>query len=254
MRKLVVLAGIVAVAAVSATFAVAGGGHAAPKPGLLAAVARTQAASSERYAIHVRLTRETTPMALHIRGQASPKTVSVALRMSDLRLDDGTVVPGPDGAALLDGPFLYERAPSNIALNGDVQWLRQRVATLAQSSEDLVAVRSMTPTPLLRMLRAARFAPHRGDAHVFHGSIAYDSPAMRRLSQLTGKVEFRHLRVSAVVGRDGHVRRIVLTGRTADGATTLSLRARLYGFGKPVHVTPPKPGTFMDEQLAEMPI
>ena len=60
-------------------------------------------------------------MALHIRGQARPHTVSVAMRMSDLTLDDGTVVPGPTGAALLDGPFLYEHAPSNLALVGPVQ-------------------------------------------------------------------------------------------------------------------------------------
>src|SRR3954471_20829775 len=103
MRKLVGLGGVLLAAASSAAFAVAGGGHAAPKPGIEEAVAKTETASSERYSIHVRLTRRGMPMALHIRGQASAHTVSVAMRMSDLTLDDGTVVPGPNGAALLDG-------------------------------------------------------------------------------------------------------------------------------------------------------
>jgi hypothetical protein len=254
MRNLGVLAGIALAAAAATAFAVVSGGHAAAKPGIRAAVAKTETASSERYAIHVRLTRASTPMALHIRGQASAHTVSVQMRMSDLKLADGTVVPGPDGAAVLDGTFLYERAPSNIAVNGDVQWLRMPVASMSSHSDDLVAVRSMTPTPLLRVLNAAHMAGGMQRSHVFNGSISYDHPAMRRLSQLTGDLEFRHLRVSVLVGRDGRVHRIVLTGRTADGATTLSLRAKLFGFGKPVHVTPPKPGTFMDQQLVQLPV
>jgi hypothetical protein len=252
MRKLVAIGGVALAALLATAFAVAGGGHAAPAPGLARAVDKTEAAPSERYTIHVRLTRQGVPMALHVRGQASAHTVSVAMRMSDLTLDDGTVVPGPSGAALLHGPFLYERAPSNIAVPGDVQWQRISVASLPRRSPDLAAVRSMSPRPLLRMLRAVHIVPGRG-ARVFHGWIAYDDAAIRRLSQLTGDLEFRHLRVSAFVGRDGRVHRVVLTGRTADGRTMLSLRARLFAFGKPVHVTPPKPGTLMDEQLAQIP-
>jgi hypothetical protein len=254
MRKLVALGGVALAAALSATFAVAGGGSATPKSerSLSAAAAKTEAAASERYAIHVRLTRQGTPMALHIRGQASAHTVSVAMRMNDLTLDDGTVVPGPNGAALLHGPFLYERAPSNIAVNGDVQWLRLPVASLSPGSADLATVRSMSPAPLLRLLRAVHVVPGKNEL-AFNGWIAYGDRAMRRLSRLTGALEFRHLRVSAVAGHDGRVHRIVLTGRTADGKTTLSLRARLFAFGKPVHVTPPKPANFMDEQLAQMP-
>jgi hypothetical protein len=45
---------------------------------------------------------------------------------------------------------------------------------------------------------------------------------------------------------------VQLTGRTADGKTKLSLRARLYGFGAAVTVVPPKPGTFMDEKLSQL--
>src|SRR3954469_21341706 len=253
MRKLVVLGGVAVAASVAATFAVAGGGHAVPKRGLTAAVSKTEAASSVRYTIHVRLTRQGKPMALRIRGKAAEQTLSVAMRMSDLTLDDGTVVPGPTGAALLDGPFLYERAPSNVSVDGPVKWQRLAVWTLRAGSPDLAAIRSMSPAPLLRVLRAAHTGQASRGGPVFRGSIDYDDRAVRRLARLIGDLEFRHLRVAAVLGGDEGVHRLVLTRRTADGMTTLSLRARLFGFGKPVHVTPPKPGTFVDRQLAQIP-
>src|SRR3954454_11669092 len=155
MRKLVVLGGVTLAASVAATFAVAGGGHAVAKPGLTAAVSKTEAASSVRYTIHVRLTRRGVPMTLRIRGRAAADTVSIATRMSDLTLADGTVVPGPTGAALLDGPFLYERAPSNLAVDGPVQWQRLAVWALPAGSPDLAGVPAMSPAPLRRVLRAA---------------------------------------------------------------------------------------------------
>ncbi|HZR94641.1 MAG TPA: hypothetical protein VFA56_03040 [Gaiellaceae bacterium] len=250
MRKLLLLVVPVAGALGGVTFAAAAGGHAAPKPTLTEAVASTAGASSERYTIDVRMTREHTPFTLHIRGQASRETVSVKLRLGSLRLDDGTVVPGPSGATLLDRSFLYERAPSGLAV-GKVRWLRLSVAALGPGSDDLRAVRATTPAPLLRLLRAAQIAPAREGARAYHGTVAYDDPAMHALSKLTGDTEFRHLRVSALVGADGFVHRIVLTGRTADGSTSFSLRARLLGFGEPVHTTPPAPGTFVDPALAQ---
>src|SRR3954454_10602211 len=252
MRKLVVLGGVTLAASVAATFAVAGGGHAVAKPGLTAAVSKTEAASSVRYTIHVRLTRRGVPMTLRIRGRAAADTVSIATRMSDLTLADGTVVPGPTGAALLDGPFLYERAPSNLAVDGPVRWQRLAGWALPSGSPHLPAIPSMSAAPLLHVLRAAHTGRASRTGHVFRGFIAYDDRAVRRLARLTGDLEFRHLRVSVVLGRDERVHRIVLTGRTADGMTTLSLRARLFGYGKPVHVTPPKPATFIDEQLVQI--
>ena len=233
--------------ALAATFALAAGGHAASKPDLADAVASTEAAVSQHYTIHVRITRGEVPVSLHIRGQASRGTISVKLRLGELRLDDGTVVPGPHGATLLDGPFLSERAPSNVPVVGNVRWLRMRVASLSPGSDDLKAIRSMTPAPLLRVLRAAQVAPAEEGARVFHGTIAYDDAAIRRLAKLTGGTEFRNLRLSAVVGDDGLVHRMVLTGRTADGAATFSLRAHFFAFGRPVHATPPAPGTFVDD-------
>jgi hypothetical protein len=254
MPKLAGLCGVALAAALAVAFAAAGGGRAAHRPGLAAAVERTVQAPSMRYAIHVRITQQAAPVTLHIHGRASSDTVSVQMRMGDLHLPDGTVVPGADGAALLDGPFLYERAPSTIAVNGVVRWLRLRVATLSPASEELDAVHAMTPGPLLRVLRAARAAPEAEGAHVYNGTVAHDAPSMRGLARLTGDTDFRRLRISALVGADGLVRRIVLTGRTVDGTTTISLRARLFGFGEPVRVTPPAPGTFLDGELAQTPV
>jgi hypothetical protein len=58
--------------------------------------------------------------------------------------------------------------------------------------------------------------------------------------------------VHVAVGRDGLIHAIRITGRTADGKTTLNLRARLFGFGKPVSVKPPKPGSFVDPTLEQL--
>jgi hypothetical protein len=253
MRTLVLTIAAALLLALAVAFAAGGGVAAARKPGLTAAVERTQSASSLHYVIHVALVRRPMRLTLQIHGQASAHTISVRMKMGDVRLADGTVVPGPDGAALLDGPFLYERAPSDIAVGGKLHWLRLSTATRTASAGDLAAVHTMTPAPLLAILHAAHVAPAAPGTHVFHGSLGYDDPIMHRLAKFTGNVQYRRLRISAVVGVDGFVHRIVLTGRTPDGASTLSLRARLFAIGKPVHVTPPAPGTFMDEQLARLP-
>jgi hypothetical protein len=252
MRKFVAILLVSAVAAISVGFAAVAGGHAARKPGLAAAIKRTQAARSERYVLRVSLARPPRRLTLQIHGQASEQTISVRMKMGDVKLADGSVVPGPDGAAVLDGAFLYERAPSGIAVNGKLHWLRMSRASGAATSADLAAVHTMTPEPLLAILRAAHIAPAAPDARVFHGSISYDAPVLRKVSKFTGNVQYRRLRVSAFVGADGYVHRIVLTGRTPDGRATFSLRARLFAFGKPLHVTPPAPGTFMDQELAQL--
>jgi hypothetical protein len=234
-------------AAGSVAFAANGNGHTASAPTLEQAIENTWTSKSERYAFHVRMIRDATPISLHVRGQTGAGTISVSLRLSDMKLADGTQVPGPKTAALIDGPFLYERVPSTIALDGKVHWLRLRISDLPTSSKDVESVHALTPKPLLRVLGAAQIASSERGARGFHGTIAYDDPSVRRgLAQLMGGLEFRGLRISAVVGRDGLVHRIVMTGHTADGKTTFSLRAHLFGFGKPVHVTPPAPGTFID--------
>jgi len=248
VRKPAVIGVLATLAALSSAFAAAGG-DAAPKPGLRDVMARTVGARSVHYALHVRMRRGDTPLALHVRGQANRGTISVSLHMGDLKLPDGTTVPGPSGAALLDGPFLYERAPNNIVVQGRIRWLRLSVRQLSSASDDLKAVHAMTPSPILRVVGEAHM--WQAGSRLYKGTVAYDDPIVRTaLARLTGGIEFRRLRLSAFVGRDGRLHRIVLTGRTADGRTTLVLSARLYSFGRPLHVLPPAPGTFMDEQLS----
>jgi hypothetical protein len=134
-----------------------------------------------------------------------------------------------------------------------VRWLRVRVVDLSPTSSELKAVHALTPEPLLRVLGEARTSRVRPGAGLYRGTVAYDRPLVRSsLAQLTGGTEFRGLRISAYVGRDGHVHRLLLTGRTADRKSTLSLSARFYGFGRPLHVKPPPPGTFMDDKLVQL--
>jgi hypothetical protein len=210
-------------------------------------------APSERYTFTVRITKGALPLALHVRGQESRETISVRLEMGDLKMPDGTKVAGANGAALLLGPFLYERAPSGGLVLGKVRWLRMRVADLSRNAAELKAVHALTPAPLLRVLGEAQTTQAGPGARLYRGTVAYDNPLVRSsLARLTGGTEYRALRVSAYVGRDGLVHRLVLTGRTADRSTVLQVSARLHHFGRPVHVSPPRPGTFMDEHLAEL--
>jgi hypothetical protein len=252
MRKAAVIGPVVLLAASGGALAAAGG-DAAPKPSLRTALLRTAAAPSQRYVFTVRITKDALPLALRVRGQQSGETISVRLAMSDVKMPDGTKLAGASGAALLLGPFLYERAPSSVVVFDEVRWLRLRVADLSPNASALKAVHALTPAPLLRVLGEARMTQARPGARLYRGTVAYDNPIVRSsLARLTGGTEYRALRVSAYVGRDGLVHRLVLTGRTADHATVLQVAARLYAFDRPVHVAPPRPGTFMDEHLAEL--
>jgi hypothetical protein len=238
MRNVLVLTIAGLAAAVSTAFAATGGGHSGSRPaGLQDALARTDAAPSMRYAIRVEMTHEGLPYTLHIAGQSSARRLTIQMRLGDLHLSDGTVLPGSDGAALLAGPYLYERAPSSVVVFGKIRWLRVH----AGGSKDLSTVRSLTAAPILRV------------PHAFHGTIGYDAPAVvQNLSRLTGGIQFRDWRIAGTLGRDGRVRTVTLHGRTADAKTTFALRVRLSGYGREVRVLLPRPGTFMDEQLASV--
>jgi hypothetical protein len=72
------------------------------------------------------------------------------------------------------------------------------------------------------------------------------------LARLTGGIEFRQLQLVVHVGRDGLIHGLRLTGKTADRSSTFELVGRLFAFNRPVHVSPPKPGTFMDAQLVQL--
>jgi hypothetical protein len=254
MRRILLIAPLAALVSASVAFA-ATGRTSVRAVSLHDAMQRTAHVSSQRFAVDVRITKGRQPVTLHVRGASGPSALSMKMRTDDLTLPDGTVVPGMDGAVLVDGPFLYERAPNGMAV-GKLRWLRQRLADLSPASPDLSNIRNMTPVTLLQVLGEARMQRvplHAGDAWVFRGALAYDDPVVRRgLSSLTGNVEFRGLRITAWVGGDRLLHRLRITGRTADGASALRLDARLYAFGRHVHVQPPALGSFLDAKREQL--
>jgi hypothetical protein len=237
------------VGAGSFALAAAGGGKSGGVD-VLAANARTARAPSVHYTFTVRLDKKQRPLVLHVSGGSSREATAVHLRLADVTLADGTTLPGATGAVMLSKPFLYERAPGGTAVYGTIRWLRLQVLNRSPRSQVLSAVRSLTPSPLLRIIAQSRLhaVSTRGG---FAGAVDYSNPVVRTaLHALGGGLEFRNLRLFVVVGRaDGLIHRIHLTGRTADGSTRLSLRARLFAFGAGVSIVPPKPGTFIDRQL-----
>jgi hypothetical protein len=177
-------------------------------------------------------------MTLQIRGGTSRDRTAVHMTLGAL-----------DGRIMIDKPFLYEKAPSSMQVFGDIHWLRLQMSALPERGQVLSTLRALTPSPLLHVIGEAKLRPAR-ERGVWAGPVAYDDPIVRAsLRDLGNGLEFRDLHLRVVVGSDGLVHRVRLTGRTADGTTTLNLRARLFSFGKPVSVTPPPPGTFIDPQL-----
>jgi hypothetical protein len=236
VRKTALTAFLVALlGALAFTFAAAGGGKARRLD-----LSRTANAPSVHYRLEVTLTHARNPKTLEIVGGATRDKLVAHLAL------------GTQSAAIMRDPhFVYEGAPQGIVVLGDVKWLRLRLDGVPQHSQVFSTLRSLTPSPLLNVVSEARLQP--AGAHVFAGPVAYDDPVVRTaLHQLGGGFEFRGLHVRIVVGKDGRIHNFVLTGRTADGSTSLSLHARLFGFGAPVRVPLPKPGTFMDPELAKV--
>jgi hypothetical protein len=251
-RTLIASLGLSLVGAGAFALAAAGGGKSAGVD-VMKANAATARASSVHYSFTVKLLKKQQPLVLHISGGATRDAMAVHLRLADVTLSDGTTMPGATGAVMLSKPFLYERAPDGVAVYGNIRWLRLHVLNRSPRSQVLSTVRSMTPSPLLRIVAESRLHPV-STTGSFAGTVAYDDPVVRTaLHTLGGGLEFRNLRVFVSVGKaDGLIHRVQLTGRTADGKTGLSLRARFYGFGTAVTVKPPKPGTFMDQQLSQL--
>jgi hypothetical protein len=252
MRKAALTAIVAALVGAGCFALVASGSNRSHAVDVRSATAQTARASSVHYSVSVRMVKQAQPLVLHIAGGASHDTVSVRLRLDDLTLSNGSTMPGTSGAIIFSKPFLYEKAPGAVTMVGNVSWLRLDLGSASQQSHTLSTVRSLTPSPLLRVLDEAKLRPA-ATPGVFAGPVAYDDPVVRTaLRSLGGGLEFRNLRVSVSVARDGLVHRIRLTGRTPDGKTKLSLSARLYGFGSPVKIVPPKPGTFIDQGLEQL--
>jgi len=251
IRRSALLAVPLAVLAAGVFVFAASGGDGARGVDAAAANARTARAPSVHYAVVVTLTQRGQPMTLHISGGASRDLLAVRLRLDDVTLKDGTTMPGTTGAVRLRPPFLYELAPGGTSVLGK-RWLRMSTDGLSPRSQTMSSLRALTPSPLYRVVAETKLRPTGVDGS-FAGPAASDDPVVvAALSRLTGGLEFRSLRVGIRVGRDGLVHRVRIDGRTADGKTTLRLRASLYGFGRPVEVVPPKPGTFVDQGLVQL--
>jgi hypothetical protein len=238
MRRTALMLAAALFAALSIACAAAGG-RAAEKPGLADALTRTSHLASLHYAVHIGIRENGRPFALHIRGQSDAHTVSVHFKSH-----------GMSGGELVYGPFLYEQAPDGIAVYGTVRWLRTSLVRLPANSRELAMLRALKIGPLLAVV--ARGQLRGNTAGIFRGPVAYDDPVVRdSLAQLTGGLEFRALRLTVHVQR-GLIERLRLTGKTADGSSTFSLAAHLFDFNRPLHVVPPKPGTFMDLELEQL--
>jgi hypothetical protein len=204
---------------------------------------------SVHYVVDVTLQKDLKPITLRIAGGSSRDALAVRLSLGSLTLSDGTILPGTTAKLRMSKPFLYEGAPEGMPVFGQIRWLRLHVLDLPANSQTMSSVRALTPSPLLRVISATKLRPA-AKAGWFTGPVAYDDPVVRTaLHSLAAGLEFRRLHVSVKLGTDKLVHAVWVTGRSADAKTTLTIRAKLFGFGKPVTVVPPKPGTFMDPQL-----
>jgi hypothetical protein len=244
MRKSALISLVAAVAFSGAfAFAAAGGNKDKDHPVLdvQTANAKTAQAPSVHYHVAITLRKAHTPTTLRIHGASSRNRLLAKLAVGSQK-----------GTIMLDSNFLYETAPSGIVVLGNFSWLRMDVGRLTPHSQTMSTLRSLTPSPLLRIVSEAKLhALKRHD--IFVGTVAYDDPVVRTaLRDLANGYEFRQLHLRVVVGGDGLIHRLLLAGRSADHKTTFVLRARLFGFGTPVKIVLPKQGTFMDPALERL--
>lgn len=243
MRRSLLLAFVSTFAVASVALAATGGK--APKATLVQAVANTNRVPTLRYMMDVSISRADSPaVRLHVNGTRGANSLFVHVQQMS-----SSALPGPSQSALIDGPFLYEGSPNGVAVLGHIRWVRAPLARLGPGAKVVSTVHNLSPAPMLRLLDEWTHARSRSANGFFHGTVAYDDPiVLTALSGLTGGVEFRNLWFSARIGEDGYVHSILVTGRTADGSRTLRVVVLLYAFGRPVRLTPPAEGTFMDQK------
>jgi len=252
MRRSLLLAFVSTFAVASVALAATGGK--APKATLVQAVSHTNAAPSLRYVMDIVVSRPQHPgVRLHVNGTRGHQQLFIHVQHMSPVLPGGTAVPGPEQSAMIDGPFLYEGSPNGIPVMGHIKWLRLPLARIGSDSKVVSTVHNFSPAPLLRLLDEWSNARTRSPNGLFHGTVVYDDPiVLTALSAMTGGIEFRDVRFWARIGGDGYVHSIGVTGRTADRSRTLRVTARLYAFGRPVRLTPPAEGTFMDQKTASL--
>lgn len=254
MRKAALL--VVAVAAlVAATvaFAASGNSRAAAGDSLANAATKSEAVASRRFELTVHVEGAgPVPQTLHVDGAEGAAARSVHLKVDDVLLPDGRRLTGPSADEKVDGRFVYLRSSATRPMFGDL-WVRERLSALGARSAELQTLRSVSPSALLRALPRAGGVEPGAQAGVFHARLPYrDATVRKALAGVEGGVEYRDLRTTAWVGRDGYLRLLLVTGRTPDGAATLVLTLSLAGYGRPVTVTPPGAGQFVDFDLGQL--
>jgi hypothetical protein len=245
MRRSLLLAFVATFAAASVAIAAAGDKE-TPKASLVQAVSNTNRVPTLRYMMDVAISRAHSPaMQLHVEGTRGADALFIHVRQMSSGQSGGTAMP--QQSALIDGPFLYEGSPNGIPVLGHILWVRVPLARLGPGAKVISTVHSLSPAPLLRLLDEWSQARTHSPNGFFHGTVAYDDPiVLTALSGITGGVEFRNLWFSARIGDDGYIHSVLVTGRTADGSSTLRVVALLYAFGRPVRLTPPGEATFRD--------
>ena len=252
MRRSLLLAFVSTFAVASVALAATGGKP--PRSTLGQAVYRTNHASSFRFAMIIAVMHAHAPATqFRIHGTRTTGSLFIHVRAFSTVLGDGVALPGPQQSALLDGPFLYEGAPNGVAVQGNIRWLRIPVARIGTNAPVIDAIHNLSPAPLLRVLDEWTHVRTRTSTGVFHGSVAYDDPVvLTALSGMTRGIEFRDVVFTARIGADGFVHSIVVTGKTADRSRTLKATVSMYAFGRPVRVSIPGEGTFMDQKLLDL--
>jgi hypothetical protein len=252
VRKAALIGSIATVLVAVAATVVPRVGHAAQPLSLAGAANRTLAVQTQRFATDVEVARSNQRLTLHVRGVTAPGATAVHV-LVEAREVGNRAVPLASGAAMLDGPFLYVHAPSGIVVNGSVRWLRTRIAALPTGAPAIRTLHAMTSEPLLDVLTVTHTTALAVASGVYRGTVQYDDPVVvAALQKLTNGTQFRDLRVTAVVGADGLVHRLRLTGRTADGRARLRVDARLYSFGRPVQLAQPPQPAFLDQQESRL--
>lgn len=254
MRKAALLAvAVAALVAATVAYAARGGSRAAAGHELADAAARSEAAASRRFQLTVHVEGAgPVPQTLHVDGAEGAAARNVHLKVDDVVLPDGRRLTGPFADEKVDGRFLYLRSSATQPMFGAL-WVRERLSALGAGSAELQTLRSVSPSALLQALPRAAGVEPGAQAGVFHARLPYRDAIVRRaLAGVEGGVEYRDLRTTAWVGRDGYLRLLLVTGRTPDGAATLVLTLSLAGYGHRVAVTPPAAGRFVDFDLAQL--
>jgi hypothetical protein len=252
MRKLVLFASLTT-ALLCASVALAAGGGSHAHPATLADAARhTLAAGSFRFELAARIeTAGSPPQVLHVRGASSPDARQIELRVAAV-VAPGAQVAGPFAQEKADRHFVYVRSSLTVPQFGPL-WVRERLAALARDSEELKMLRAATPQALLRALGRAQELNSGTSGGIFRAALPYNDPVVRSaLEGIEGGIEFRDLHLTAWTGEDGYLRRLVVTGRTADERSLLTLTLTLRDHGRPVAVSPPGEGSFVDADLSRL--